>query len=120
MLNLGWGRKVPVMMQAEASECGLVSMAMISAFHGRHLDLADMRSRGLLSARGATLNDLAAVAAAEGFQTRGLRLEMDHLSPAPGTRHPALGPQPLRGAGEGRAAPGPHSRPGLGAAQAVL
>ena len=80
MLNLGWGRKVPVMMQAEASECGLVSMAMISAFHGRHLDLADMRSRGLLSARGATLNDLAAVAAAEGFQTRGLRLEMDHLT----------------------------------------
>ena len=80
MLNLGWGRKVPVMMQAEASECGLVSMAMISAFHGRHLDLADMRSRGLVSARGATLNDLAALAAEEGFQTRGLRLEMDHLT----------------------------------------
>ena len=80
MLNLGWRRKVPVMMQAEASECGLVSIAMISAFHGRHLDMAEMRSRGLLSARGATLNDLAAMATAEGFRTRGLRLELDHLA----------------------------------------
>ena len=79
MLDISWRRKAPVLLQAEAHECGLVSIAMISAYHGRHLDLAELRSRGLASSRGATLNDLAAIAEAEGFKTRGLRLEMEHL-----------------------------------------
>ena len=79
MLDLHWRRRTPVLLQAEAHECGLVGIAMISAYHGRHLDLADLRSRGLASSRGATLNDLAAIAEAEGFKTRGLRLELEHL-----------------------------------------
>ena len=79
MIDANWRRKTPVILQAEAHECGLVSVAMISAYHGRHLDMAELRGRGLASARGATLNDLAAIAEAEGFKTRGLRLEMEHL-----------------------------------------
>ena len=79
MIDANWRRKAPVILQAEAHECGLVSIAMISAYHGRHLDMAELRGRGLASARGATLNDLAAIAEAEGFKTRGLRLEMEHL-----------------------------------------
>ncbi len=79
MLDVNWRRRTPVLLQAEAHECGLVSIAMISARHGRHLDLAELRSRGLASSRGANLNDLAAIAEAEGFKTRGLRLELKHL-----------------------------------------
>ena len=79
MIDAHWRRRAPVILQAEAHECGLVSVAMISAYYGRHLDMAELRSRGLAGARGATLNDLAAIAEGEGFKSRGLRLEMEHL-----------------------------------------
>ncbi len=79
MIQSTWLRRTPVLLQAETHECGLVSIAMISAYHGRHLDIAEMRSRGLASGRGSTLNDLAAIAEGEGFKTRGLRLELGHL-----------------------------------------
>ncbi len=79
MIEASWRRRTPVLLQAEAHECGLACIAMISAYHGRHLDMAELRSRGLASARGATLKDLAAIAEGEGFKTRGLRLDMEHL-----------------------------------------
>ena len=79
MIDASWRRRTPVLLQAEAHECGLACIAMISAYHGRHLDMAELRSRGLTSARGATLNDLAAIGEGEGFKTRGLRLDMEHL-----------------------------------------
>ena len=72
-------RKVPVLWQAEACECGVVCVAMVTAWHGRDLDLADLRARGLAGTRGSTLGDLVALAEAEGMNCRGLRLEPDHL-----------------------------------------
>ena len=72
-------RKVPVLWQTEAQECGVVCIAMVTAYHGRDLDLADLRARGLAGTRGSTLSDLVAVAEAEGMNCRGLRLELDQL-----------------------------------------
>ncbi len=72
-------RRVPVLWQTEAQECGVVCVAMASAYHGRDLDLPDLRARGLAGTRGSTLNDLIALAEAEGLNCRGLRLEPEHL-----------------------------------------
>ncbi len=72
-------RKVPVLWQSEACECGVVSVAMVTAYHGRDLDLADLRARGLAGARGSRLSDLVSLAEAEGMNCRGLRLEPEHL-----------------------------------------
>ena len=72
-------RKVPVLWQTEACECGVVCVAMAAAFHGRDLDLAGLRARGLAGARGSTLSDLVALAESEGMNCRGLRLEPGHL-----------------------------------------
>ncbi len=72
-------RRVPVLWQTEAQECGVVCIAMVTAYHGRDLDLAELRARGLAGARGSTLRDLVALAEAEGMNCRGLRLELQHL-----------------------------------------
>ena len=68
-------RRVPVLWQSEAQECGVICVAMVGAYHGRDLDLPDLRARGLAGSRGSTLNDLIALAEAEGLSSRGLRLE---------------------------------------------
>ena len=72
-------RKVPVLWQTEAQECGVVCIAMVTAYHGRDLDLPGLRARGLAGSRGSTLNDLVALAEAEGMNCRGLKLEVEHL-----------------------------------------
>jgi ATP-binding cassette, subfamily B, bacterial CvaB/MchF/RaxB len=87
-LNLGWGRRAPMILQTEASECGLASLAMVASYFGFESDLADLRRRYGVSLKGATLKDLVRIADRLGFATRALRL------------HPTLGPQPLCSPGE--------------------
>ena len=82
-------RRVPVLWQTEACECGVVCVAMVTAWHGRNLDLAELRGRGLAGTRGTSLSDLVALAEAEGMNCRGLRLEPEHLRrlPVPAILH---------------------------------
>ncbi|WP_143706999.1 cysteine peptidase family C39 domain-containing protein, partial [Xanthomonas oryzae] len=42
--------------QAEASECGLASLAMVASAHGMQLDLPELRRRFHLSLKGIRLN----------------------------------------------------------------
>jgi ATP-binding cassette, subfamily B, bacterial CvaB/MchF/RaxB len=79
-LNLGWGRRAPMILQTEASECGLASLAMVASYFGFESDLADLRRRYGVSLKGATLKDLVRIADRLGFATRALRLEIDELS----------------------------------------
>ncbi|OLH47772.1 ABC transporter [Xanthomonas oryzae pv. oryzae] len=65
--------------QAEASECGLASLAMVASAHGMQLDLPELRRRFHLSLKGIRLNQLIEIAQTLGFSTRPLRLEMEHL-----------------------------------------
>ncbi|MFT4179728.1 MAG: peptidase domain-containing ABC transporter [Thermomonas sp.] len=68
-----------VIHQSEAAECGLACVAMVLAHHGRHLDLATLRSQNSLSLKGATLQHLIEVAGRYGLVSRPLRLELDEL-----------------------------------------
>ena len=78
-LNFGWGRRTPMILQTEASECGLASLAMIASYFGYEADLADLRRRYGFSLKGATLKDLVHIADQLGFATRPLRLDIDDL-----------------------------------------
>ncbi|MGH8601430.1 MAG: peptidase domain-containing ABC transporter, partial [Gammaproteobacteria bacterium] len=71
--------KSGVILQVEASECGLASLAMVSSHHGLRHSLAELRQRFSLSLKGASLSRLINIAGQVGFQTRPLRLDMDDL-----------------------------------------
>ena len=52
-LNLSLRRKVPQVLQTEAAECGLASLAMVCGYYGMHIDMLSMRQKFDISARGA-------------------------------------------------------------------
>jgi ATP-binding cassette subfamily B protein RaxB len=65
--------------QTETSECGLACLAMVAGHYGYHVDLADLRRRFLISAKGATLAQLIRHAASMQLAARPLRVELDML-----------------------------------------
>jgi ATP-binding cassette, subfamily B, bacterial CvaB/MchF/RaxB len=76
----GARRRVPLVLQSEAAECGLACLAMVAAHAGLHTDLPTLRQRFSLSLKGVTLADLVRMAGQLGLQSRPLRAEMEHLS----------------------------------------
>lgn len=66
-------------LQSEAAECGLASLAMVADAHGLGIGLAELRRRFPMSLKGAKLNHLIHIAQQLGFQTRPLRLDMEDL-----------------------------------------
>lgn len=79
MERLGLGRKVPIYLQTEASECGLCSLAMMADYHGYRTDLASLRLRFPISRKGATLESLIRIARALKLDSRPLKLDMHRL-----------------------------------------
>lgn len=79
-LNFGWGKSLPMIRQAEASECGLACLAMIAGYYGHHLDLPTLRRRFSLSLKGIRLGRLVEMAQSLGLACRPLRLEMAELA----------------------------------------
>src|SRR5438105_3036024 len=79
-LQLGFGaQRVPMLLQTEAAECGLASLAMVASFHGLHTDMPTLRQRFQLSLKGATMVDLTRIAGQMQLNPRALRAEMEHL-----------------------------------------
>jgi ATP-binding cassette subfamily B protein RaxB len=78
-LRAGWRRKLPVLLQTEAAECGVACLAMIASYHGHAVDVATLRRRFAVSMRGATLAALMEVAARLGLETRAVRVELEDL-----------------------------------------
>jgi ATP-binding cassette subfamily B protein RaxB len=86
-LQFGWSRRLPMMLQTEAAECGLACLAMVASYHGHDVDLAGLRRRFALSLKGAKLSRIMTVAAQLGFTCRPLKLDMASL---PQLRTPCL------------------------------
>ncbi|MEX0447693.1 peptidase domain-containing ABC transporter [Xenorhabdus sp. SGI246] len=78
-LNLGFRRRIPKILQTEAAECGLASLAMVFHYHGLQIDLSSLRSQFGISTRGATLPVLINIATALKFKTRAVSLDLDEL-----------------------------------------
>jgi len=79
-LNFGWGRRLPMLLQTEAAECGLVCLAMVAGYHGNQVGAAELRRRFGLSLKGATLKDVVQIADKMGLASRPVRLELHELS----------------------------------------
>src|SRR6476619_5935229 len=71
--------RLPIILQTEASECGLACLAMIAAYHGHQIDLGTLRRRHPVSLKGVTLKNLIRVAKELHFSCRPLRIELTHL-----------------------------------------
>ncbi|MDP8994794.1 MAG: peptidase domain-containing ABC transporter [Pseudomonadota bacterium] len=73
-------RRIRPIRQAEVTECGLASLAMIANFWGHDLDLSALRRRFGVSSRGIGLKQLMETADALGFAPRPLKVGLDGLS----------------------------------------
>jgi len=79
-IRMGWGRRLPMVLQSEAAECGIACLAMLAGYHGYHTHLTDLRRRFGVSLKGATLEDIMRVAGHVGLSSRPLRLNIDELN----------------------------------------
>ena len=79
-LNLGWGTRLPMILQTEAAECGLACLGMVVGYYGYHSDLAQLRRRFGLSLKGAALKDVVRIADQLGLASRPVRLELEELA----------------------------------------
>ncbi|TMP43870.1 ABC transporter ATP-binding protein [Pseudoalteromonas citrea] len=75
-----WSRKsLPIILQSEAAECGLASLAMVAAYHGYDSDLISLRQKFSISMEGATLLDIMQFAEKLELTSRPLRIELEDL-----------------------------------------
>ena len=79
-ISFGFRKKLPLILQTEAAECGLACLGMIASFHGFNTDLASLRQRFPISLKGATLVHLIQIANRLQLTTRPLKLDLEHLS----------------------------------------
>ncbi len=75
-----FGRRVPVILQSEAPECGIACLAMVASFHGHLTDLSAMRLRLSPSLKGVTLKHVSQVAEAMGLAARGVQVQLESLN----------------------------------------
>lgn len=79
VINWPWAEGVRPVLQSEAAECGLASIAMVARHHGHRVDLIGMRQRFPTSIKGMTLKQIMAVASEIDLAPRALRLETTEL-----------------------------------------
>ncbi|WMN61465.1 peptidase domain-containing ABC transporter [Pseudoalteromonas xiamenensis] len=79
LLKFSGKKRLPVIIQTEAAECGLASLAMVAAYHGYQTDLTTLRQAHEISLKGANLEELMQIADKLKLSSRALRLEMEHL-----------------------------------------
>ena len=78
-LRLRGGKRLPVILQTEAAECGLACLAMVASYYGYEIDLPGLRRQASMSLKGATLKRVMEIAGQLKLDTRPLRLEVEEL-----------------------------------------
>ncbi len=78
-LNFSLRKKIPVILQSEASECGVACLAMVAGYYGLNVDLFTFRERFGSSAQGVTLVSLSRIAERAGLKSRALSLDLDEI-----------------------------------------
>ncbi len=78
-LDLRLFKRIPVVFQTEASECGLACLSMICSFYGKQVDLLQLRQQFNLSSRGVNLNAIKAIASELEMSSRALSVELQEL-----------------------------------------
>lgn len=78
-LRFGFTRRLPMMLQNEAAECGLACLGMVSGYYGQRFDWFSLRIRFATTLKGATLAQLMTMAERLNLATRALRLDLHEL-----------------------------------------
>src|SRR5271170_3346180 len=73
-------RHLPLVRQAESTECGHACLAMIAYWFGHRIDLVSLRLSHATSANGLSVHTMALLAEQIGLKARALRLEPQYLS----------------------------------------
>lgn len=74
-----FSRRVPVILQSEAPECGIACLAMVASYHGYLTDLSAMRVRLSPSLKGVTLKNVSQIAEGMGLTARGVQAPLEAL-----------------------------------------
>lgn len=72
-------RHLPLLRQAEVTECGHACLAMVAAWFGHQIDLVSLRLQQSTSANGISVHSLQTMAEQLGLRGRALRLEPEML-----------------------------------------
>jgi len=75
----GFQRRLPILFQAEIAECGLACLAMIGQYHGRELEVRELRTRFAGALNGTSVRSLVDIGAQLQLRCRALRLELADL-----------------------------------------
>ncbi|QUY49441.1 peptidase domain-containing ABC transporter [Serratia plymuthica] len=78
-IQFSFTRRLPVVLQTEAAECGLACLAMVAGFYGFRVDLSALRHHFSTSLKGMTLKDLADMCGKLSLTSRALRIEPEEL-----------------------------------------
>ena len=73
-------RRLPIVVQSEASECGIACLAMVAGYFGLQTDLTSMRRRLAPSLKGLTLKHIAEIASSIGLSARGVKANIGDLT----------------------------------------
>lgn len=78
-LSFGFIKRVPTILQSEASECGLACIAMITSYHNYKIDLFSLRQKFPISQKGTTLHNLIKLAEKVNLSSRPLKLDLHEI-----------------------------------------
>lgn len=79
LLHFSGSRRLPVVHQSEAAECGLACLAMIAGYYGYDTDLLHLRKRFSVSQHGVNLKQLMDMSARLQLVGRALQLEVEEI-----------------------------------------
>jgi ATP-binding cassette subfamily B protein RaxB len=78
-LHFSFGKKLPMIHQAEVAECGLACLAMIASYHGYDTDLLTLRRQFSISLKGSRLQDLIDLGNKLHLLSRAVKLNLEDL-----------------------------------------
>lgn len=78
-LNLSGRRRLALIRQNEAAECGLACLAMIAGYHGLDTDLATVRRKFAVSLQGLTLRGVIEIAGKMAFNSRPIKVPLPSI-----------------------------------------
>ena len=79
-VHLGLHPKLPVLLQTEATECGLACIGMIAGYHGHNTDLTALRRRFPISLKGIELSGIIRISDQLGLMARPVKCARHQLS----------------------------------------